>query len=136
MANAVEAPRRTSVDSTNFAMWFCLVAFGSGGVRFSLSLLFVARTKRLGTAVDDPLLLAEVGQLAAQMKCSRTPVVRQLDHMNSAAVVGLLRPILVLPADWSHDELRASSCARIGSCGSIRCSMACCRLQHSGDPFL
>lgn len=110
MANAAETPRRKNADSTNFAMWFCVVALAVGGVRFSLSLLFIARTKRRGVTVDDALLREEVERLASQMACSRIPVIRQLNDMNSAAVVGLLRPVLVLPADWrdwNRDELRA-----------------------------
>ena len=75
-----------------------------------LSLLFIVRTKRSGIPVDDAILREEIERLASQMACPRIPITRQLNDMHSAAIVGLLRPVLVLPADWrnwSRDELRA-----------------------------
>ena len=81
-----------------------------GFVRLLFSLIFVARTQRLGVQVRDSQLTELVRQLASQLKCRTVPSIRTSHYLTSAAVAGFWRPVLVLPSNWqawTADEQKA-----------------------------
>ena len=60
--------------------------------------------------VDDGELLELVDVLRAKLGCRRQIEIRQCDNLVTAATVGWLRPVILLPIDWADMDRRSASC--------------------------
>ncbi|MDG1896795.1 MAG: hypothetical protein P8J37_17970 [Fuerstiella sp.] len=100
LASNAERPPRENPTSFVIVGCCCAVLATIGLVRLLFSLIFVARTKRLGILVRDSQLITLVQQLASQLDCQTVPSVRESHVLTSAAVAGFWRPVLVLPGNW------------------------------------
>ncbi|HIK93137.1 MAG TPA: M56 family metallopeptidase [Planctomycetes bacterium] len=110
LASNAERPRRENPTSFTIASWCCTVLAAFGFVRLVFSLVFVARTQRLGIRVRDSQLIELVQQMASQLSCQTVPSIRESHRLTSAAVAGFWRPVLVLPDNWrawTADEQKA-----------------------------
>jgi beta-lactamase regulating signal transducer with metallopeptidase domain len=54
---------------------------------------------RAALAVDDPQLLACLAERASALGIARPPALRQSAHLSVPVIAGILRPVLLLPAD-------------------------------------
>jgi beta-lactamase regulating signal transducer with metallopeptidase domain len=78
-----------------------LAGMGVGLGRVLLGAVALVRLLRQTRPVDDPALLTLVEQLRTHLHCRRPIEVRETTCCGgSPAVVGWLRPIILLPADW------------------------------------
>lgn len=100
LASKAERPRRENPTSFTIAGWCCAVLAAFGFVRLLISLVFVARTRRLGIRIHDSQLIELVQRLASQLGCRSVPSIRESPGLTSAAVAGFWRPVLVLPGSW------------------------------------
>ena len=75
-----------------------------------LGLVAVRWQRRRSQPVYDVELLELIDLLRAELGCRRPVEVRQSGDLSTAATIGWLRPVVLLPADWRHwtpDQRRA-----------------------------
>ncbi|HMC10029.1 MAG TPA: M56 family metallopeptidase, partial [Pirellulaceae bacterium] len=113
LSNSVRISESTVVRHQSQAQWLLLVvAIGAtiGLLRLTISLWAIATLRWRSTVVSDRRATDLISELLPCLPIRRSPQLRQSNDLNSAAVVGWLRPVVMLPADWrdwSHDELKA-----------------------------
>ncbi len=87
-----------------------LVATGWGAVRMLLGLGGLALLVRRSRGVEDPSPHALLRELAARLGLRHRVLLRESDELSSAATVGVVRPVVLLPSvwrTWSRQELEA-----------------------------
>lgn len=83
---------------------------GVGLLQVCAGLLLVRHYRRASVGMDDDALAQQVDLLRAELGCHRRVEVRQSPHLTTAATIGWLRPVVLLPSawrTWQADELRA-----------------------------
>ncbi len=85
-------PRLARWTATGYLMGICIM-FG----RMMLALRGGWRLRRDALPLDDPALLAAVKRLAERLGLSAAPLVAYCDRVAVPAVVGVLRPAILLP---------------------------------------
>ncbi len=90
----------------------CLLLSGMaiGLVRLALGLATVRRYRRFSCPLDDPELTDLLAITQAELGCTRSIAIHETGALDAPAVVGWLRPLVLLPEswrDWTHDERRA-----------------------------
>jgi uncharacterized protein (TIGR03067 family) len=111
-----ELSRPQSADPENARRWPAVVAMllmaamlcGLGWL--VLGVVAVRRQRSRSRPVLDGKLLELVDVLRAELGCIRAVEIRQCDDLSTAATVGWLRPVILLPVDWqtwTADQRRA-----------------------------
>jgi beta-lactamase regulating signal transducer with metallopeptidase domain len=77
-----------------------LTGMGLGLVRLLFALWALHDLRRRSRRVDDPVLSGLVEELRLAMHCRRAVEVREAPGLSTAATIGWLRPLLLLPNDW------------------------------------
>ncbi len=142
-ASKAESPRRENPTSFTVAGWCCAVLAAFGIARMLFSLIFVARTQRLGIRIHNSQLTELVQRLASQLGCRSVPSIRESPGLASAAVAGFWRAVLVLPGSWqgwNADEQKtvvAHELAHIARHDSIwRCFASGILAMHFFNPLV
>jgi beta-lactamase regulating signal transducer with metallopeptidase domain len=78
-----------------------LAAAGVGLMRTALGLWMVHLCHKRSRVIDDPQLAAVAEELRLAMGC-RPVALRTCDELTTPAVIGWLRPVILLPADWQE----------------------------------
>ncbi len=63
------------------------------------------RLRRSARRIDDPVILARAGSIARRLGLSRTPEVMLSDELSVPQVMGLVRPVVLLPAGLADADL-------------------------------
>jgi nitrate reductase gamma subunit len=90
----------------------CLLLFGMaiGLVRLVLGLTAVSRYRRFSCPLDDPELADLLAIVRAELGCTRSVAIHESAALDAPAVIGWLRPLVLLPEtwrSWTQDECRA-----------------------------
>ena len=118
----VQQPIELPVESWHWTGWlaavFC-VGLGVGCLRLLLGLVAVARLRRSGEKISgeknsgrtiaDTQASELLDVICAEFSVTRPVGLCESSGVSSAATIGWLRPLVLLPADWqswSHEELR------------------------------
>jgi beta-lactamase regulating signal transducer with metallopeptidase domain len=118
----VQQPIQLPVESWHWTGWlavlFCL-GLGFGSVRLVLGLVSVARLRRSGRKIGGEKIGGEkiaeaqatelLDLICAEFSVTRGVTLCESNGISSAATIGWLRPLVLLPSDWqswSREELR------------------------------
>jgi beta-lactamase regulating signal transducer with metallopeptidase domain len=71
-----------------------------GLVRLLVGLLAVTRYRQSARTITDESLLAELGQLKAELGCLAPVTACESSTIGTPATIGWRRPLVLLPADW------------------------------------
>ena len=83
-----------------FLAWLCGLLFcGALAVREALALSRLCRRAR---CLEDTLLGAQARELGARMGLARVPHLREAETLSTPLVVGLLRPLILLPPHFAE----------------------------------
>ncbi|MEQ8785189.1 MAG: M56 family metallopeptidase [Pirellulaceae bacterium] len=94
---------------TVVAVAFLMLAV-AGVLQIGAGLVLVRHYRRASRTIDDKALGQQVDLLRAELCCRRRVELRQSPHLTTAATVGWLRPVVLLPRgwrDWTSSELQA-----------------------------
>ena len=112
--HTVAAPVCSIVEKPSLVARCTTIAFALGIaiglVRLASAFLAVGRIRRSSELVEGKEADSELKALAASMDCRWSVRVAESSRVDSAAVIGWLRPLIVLPRDWeswSVEQLRA-----------------------------
>lgn len=94
-----EIPRKARQSWLTAAGWATAIALLIGGLGLLSSIMFVARTRRRGVAIDDGELRLLVEGLSHKIQCDAVSV-RESSYISSAAVAGFIWPVVILPCNW------------------------------------
>lgn len=108
----VQQPIEMPAESWHWTGWlaalFC-VGLGLGGVRLLLGLVSVARLRRSGEKITEAEATEQLDIICAEFSVTRRVALSESKGVSSAATIGWLRPLVLLPSDWrcwSRKELR------------------------------
>jgi beta-lactamase regulating signal transducer with metallopeptidase domain len=96
--------REEEAKSWHWPAWFALAILtcvALGLMRLAVGLLAARRFAASATHAADTELLALLQELRRELLCSRSIELRVASHLGSPCTLGWLRPIVILPADWS-----------------------------------
>ncbi|MEX0678724.1 MAG: M56 family metallopeptidase [Pirellulales bacterium] len=102
-----------STSSWQWPAWLALAVAVGCAVAFARLLVALAAARRYraqARPLTDPSLVETLQQIRRQIGCARRIELREAAGLGSPATMGCLRPVVILPADWSTwsvDELRA-----------------------------
>ena len=105
-----QTPRGTDWHWPALAACVLLAGIGIGLIRLALGLVAVARYRRQSSPIDEAVLADHLAVIQAELGCARPVQIHQSAALDSPAVVGWLRPLVLLPKDWrtwTDDERRA-----------------------------
>jgi hypothetical protein len=99
-----------ALGPTSEGNWNCsggiavVLSTGSGLclLRLLLGIWAIADLRCRSRPIDDLGLVALIQSLRTEMKCSRHVEVRESTALTTAAAIGWLRPLVLLPADWRN----------------------------------
>ncbi|HEV8059575.1 MAG TPA: M56 family metallopeptidase, partial [Gemmataceae bacterium] len=94
------------------ALLACLLLSGMaiGLVRLLLGLATVSRYRRFSCPLDDPELADLLAITQAELRCAHSIAIHESAALDTPAVVGWLRPMVLLPEswrNWTREELQA-----------------------------
>ena len=108
----MQQPIEMPAESWHWTGWlaalFC-VGLGLGGVRLLLGLVSVARLRRSGEKITEAEAPEQLDIICAEFSVTRRVLLSESQGVSSAATIGWLRPLVLLPSDWrswSPEELR------------------------------
>jgi beta-lactamase regulating signal transducer with metallopeptidase domain len=108
----VHQPIELPAESWHWTGWlavlFCL-GLGVGGSRLVLGLVSVAKLRRSGEKVTEAHATELLDVICAEFAVARPVTLCESNGISSAATIGWLRPLVLLPSDWqswSREELR------------------------------
>ena len=107
---ATAAPGGSSTDWRAWAFVAVLAGATIGVGRLAVAYRHLARLRCASRLVDDAAVAATVEKFLNCCGCRRPIEIRATDEVASAATFGWLRPVILLPSDWSDwsaDELAA-----------------------------
>lgn len=81
-----------------------------GGIRLAIGWHSVRRLGQRARRLRQPALLKITEQLRLELNCRRRVELREASDLSTAATIGWLRPIVLLPSDWrqwSPSQLRS-----------------------------
>lgn len=108
--NNEQPTNQWSQSTDTVPSWFPLfiaLAVCFGFIRLAIGTLLVHRLRRTAIMLDDPEFEAAVDACAKQMGVPTGISIAESTQIGSAAIIGWLRPIFLLPAnwrDWTNDE--------------------------------
>lgn len=108
VAQPVEMPAASWHWTGWLAVLFCS-GLALGGIRLLLGLVSVARLRRSGEMISEKHATELLVVVCAEFSVTRRVTLCQSDGLSSAATIGWLRPLVLLPSDWqswSREELR------------------------------
>lgn len=94
-----EQQHRPIIHGTSLLL---LAIISLGFLRLFAEMRYVLRTRQSSIPVDSPSVLNDVKSALVALQCSTIPEVRVHREFNDAAVIGWLRPMLILPHDWKQ----------------------------------
>ncbi len=115
----VELPVATTSRLAQALGWTLLGMIAIGVMRLASGVVFVVKLQRTSFPINDDRIELAMCELAESLACKVVPRVRRSDRLTSAAVAGWLRPVVLLPkewTDWSDDELRAVLAHELAHC--------------------
>ena len=120
MLTVREVPFET-VTTTRHRILFIAWSLGFAACVIRATVLTTKLLRRIrgSKVVADPAILALLESCCREMRIARPPLLRITDAVHSPALIGWLRPTLLLPPDFLESTPRANSPrlpARIGAC--------------------
>ena len=108
--NSTQAPANPGWRWPAVLACVLLAGMAIGLMRLVLGLATVSRYRRFSCPLDDPGLTDLLAIVQAELGCTRSVAIHESAAVDSPAVVGWLRPLVLLPENWrnwTQDERRA-----------------------------
>jgi beta-lactamase regulating signal transducer with metallopeptidase domain len=99
---AASAPARENLYWPRFLAALSSMVAGGCLLRLFVGLKAIRDLRRRSTRIEDPRLLEMLQTLQRAMHCPSGIAVRESSALTTAATVGWLRPVVLLPHDWSE----------------------------------
>jgi len=111
LSHAVEEAPQAAPRTFEAGLWIGALAMAAGVLRLAFAFAWVWKLRLGSSPVKDPYLLSVFDELCAQLQVKRRPALHETAAIESPAVIGWRRPIVLIPtqrAGWDDRQLRAT----------------------------